>query len=581
MVKIASRSISHSEEPPPPNSSTRDGRGSCESTYATTLYGHQGIRRSNGPAVRSRSHRGTLLISLGCLARYPMVLATRWEAVETDMQASITNVAANFASSAAQRCVPPHIAGCRQRPPAARSRRASQSLPGAIGHRRRRISHVEGAISEVQSVRLPPRPPIPKWAQTIAFVLSQRWTVGQIARRLGTSAYVFGRIVVICDPALAKEAFTTKPQDLGNFESNLSEAFGPGSVFGQEGIEHRHRRKLLAPPFHGKALQTYASLIEEETLREIARWPSDTEFETLAPMNRLTLNIILRAVMGQEIAEIDRLRAVIPAMVTLGSRLWSLPIPRLGPGKLNPWHRYDAYRSEFDRIVGAQIDRASRDPNLDERTDVLAILLRSTYADGRPMPARDIADEILTLLAAGHETTSSALSWAFERITRHPHVLDELEREERGDDNELRTATIQETLRLKPVVVSAARTVFAPVLQLGEWRIPRGYSLIVSIEHIHQDPQAFPDPTSFDPFRFTGQQSVPPAWIPFGGGSRRCVGALLANLEMDVVLRTVFRNVTVHATDHPREKTRWRGIAPQPAKGGRIRISRPAIAADS
>jgi cytochrome P450 len=287
----------------------------------------------------------------------------------------------------------------------------------------------------------------------------------------------------------------------------------------------------------------------------------------------LTLKIILRAMLGPEIDGLDRLLTLIPKMLKIGVRLWSMSIPRLSDSRLNPWRWVDADRREFDSLVDAQIDRAERDPGLADRTDVLSILLRSTYADGTPIPRSHIYDEILTLVAAGHETTTSALSWTFERITRQPSLLADLQSEAQTDSSELRLATIQETLRCRPPVLSAARTVGAPMLQLGEWRIPQGYSVVVSIEHIQQNPDAFPNPHEFNPYRFTQKQPLPSAWIPYGGGSRRCVGALLANLEMDVVLRTVFRNVKVHPTTRPPEKVRVRGIAPMPSKGGRIQIT--------
>ena len=167
-------------------------------------------------------------------------------------------------------------------------------------------------------------------------------------------------MVVVTDPVLAKQVFTASPEDLGNIRPNLSRIFGPGSVFALEGAEHRRRRKLLTPPFHGKAMKKYESIVEEETLREVASWPEGSEFETLEPMMRITLNIILRAIFGADGAQLETLRRIIPPWVTLGSRLAVLPTPTRDLGRWTPWSRLAEYRRQYDAVIETLVIRPSR-----------------------------------------------------------------------------------------------------------------------------------------------------------------------------------------------------------------------------
>lgn len=429
----------------------------------------------------------------------------------------------------------------------------------------------------LSEVRLPPAPRIPRPLLAAMFVLFRRQTVQRLTRRYGSgftlNLPMFGHLVMVTDPQLAKQVFTTSPEVLGNIQPNLSRLLGPGSVFALDGEQHRCRRRLLAPPFHGRSVKNYEQIIEEETLREAAGWPEGEQFATLAPMMRITLNVILRAVFGAEGADLDDLRVIIPPWVTLGSRLATLPKPARSLGRYSPWGRVAEWRRRYEAVLDRLIEVVRADPNFEQRTDVLTILLRSSYEDGSAMSRSDIGDELLTFLAAGHETTASTLGWVFERISRHPRLLSELVAEAETDGNDLRQATILEVQRNRTVIDFAGRHVNAPVYELGDWAIPRDYSIIVSISQIHSDADAFADPDRFDPQRFMGAK-VPFAWIPFGGGTRRCPGAAFANVEMDVVLRTVLRHFTIEPTLAPGEKWHSRGIAFTPRDGGRIAVHR-------
>ncbi|MDR3654776.1 MAG: cytochrome P450 [Mycobacterium sp.] len=436
----------------------------------------------------------------------------------------------------------------------------------------------EVATAAPAAVRLPPAVRLPKFLVGMGFAMSRRGMIQRLARRNGRvftlNLPIYGRVVVVADPQLAKQIFTTSPEELGNIQPNLSRLFGTGSIFALDGDEHRRRRRLLAPPFHGKSMKNYEAIIEDETLRETAGWPEGRPFATLPSMMHITLNAILRAVFGAEGAELDELRRLIPPWVTLGSRMAAMPKPTRNYGRYSPWGRLDAWRRQYDVVIDRLIDAERADPHFADRTDVLALMLRSTYDDGTIMSRKDIGDELLTLLAAGHETTASTLGWAFERLSRHPDLLAALVEEADSGGDELRQATILEVQRARTVIDFAARRVYPPVFQLGEWVIPRGDSLLVSIAQIHDDPAVFPDPDRFDPQRHIGNKPSAFAWIPFGGGARRCLGAAFANMEMDVVLRTVLGHFTIETTTAPGERWHGRGVAYTPKDGGRIVVRR-------
>jgi cytochrome P450 family 138 len=424
----------------------------------------------------------------------------------------------------------------------------------------------------------PTRVPLPKIVQGIAFAANRRRFMKLARKRYGQvfelNLPAFGSTVIVSDPSLVRQVFTASSDDLVNVRPNLSRMFGPGSVFALERAEHRNRRKLLAPPFHGQSIKNYEKIIEEETLRESANWPVGEEFRTLEPMNRITLNVILRTVFGADGGELDYLREIIPPWVELGSRMAGLPKPPFPTGRRSPWGRLDEFRRNFDRVVFTLIDKAEADPKLEERQDILALLLRSRYEDGSAMSRQDVSDELLTLLGAGHETTASALGWAFERLRRHPAALAELvaEVDEGGDD--FRQAFILELQRSRTVIDFAGRHVAAPHVDLGRWRVKRGSNVLVGIADLHDDADIFENPERFDPHRFVGTKPPTFAWLPFGGGTRRCIGAAFANTEMHVVLRTVLTHFEIETDNAPDEKVHHRGVAYTPKDGGRVVVRR-------
>ncbi|MEV0296272.1 cytochrome P450 [Nocardia sp. NPDC050710] len=439
------------------------------------------------------------------------------------------------------------------------------------------------------TVKLPDGPTTPDLLQGLEVMVGRTHAWRRLYDRYGSAFTVylprFGRMVVLSDPAEVKALFTASSDVADNVDVNLGQFLGPGSLFSLQGAEHRKQRKLLTPPFHGRRLAVYETLVEEETIRELATWPQGREFATMDSMMRITLNVILRAVFGAEGREFDELRELLPKLVLVGSALAAVPVPRKFLGRFGPWARFAAHRRHYDEIVGRLIDRAVADERLADRDDVLAMMLQARYDDGTAMTRSEIADELLTLLTAGHETTATTLSWTIERLRRHPEVLRRLVAEVDAGGSALREATLLEVQRVRPVVDATARQIRAESMELGRWTLPKGQNVLVSIRLMHDNEELFPNARTFDPDRFVGVRPGTFSWIPFGGGARRCIGAAFATMEMNIVLRTLLRDFTLEPTTAADERTHFRGVALVPAKKGRAvvrhRPPRPPVAAET
>ncbi len=430
-----------------------------------------------------------------------------------------------------------------------------------------------------EPIRLPPGPRIPKAAAALGFFTARRRALTAAAKRYGDCFTVelptFGRTVIFSDPALVRELFATN-SDLVTRASNLGSVLGPGSTFSLQGDEHRARRKLLVPPFHGKRMANYEAIVAEEVAREAADWPEGREFSTLEPMMRITLNVILRAVFGAQGAALEELRRLLPPMVPLASLMVVLPPAlRRDLGPWSPWGKVVRARTRYNEIIVALIAQARYDPEFDRRGDVLSLLMSARYEDGSAIADEHIADELLTLLAAGHETTATTLAWTIERLRRHHDLLCRLTAEVDAGGTELTQATIWEVQRTRPVVEAMFRMTKKRI-RLGEWVIPEGHGVMPSITLMHSSSRHFADPQLFQPDRFIGNNPDSLAWIPFGGGVRRCIGAAFANMEMTVTLRELLREFQFATTNAPPERRRSRGIATAPRLGGRAVVHRRA-----
>jgi cytochrome P450 len=438
------------------------------------------------------------------------------------------------------------------------------------------------ATATTEPVRLPPGSRMPKPIQGMAFLAANHGMYAALARRYDSAVISvnlprLGHAVVISDPVLAREVFNTSTHLIERATSgggSLGDGFGSGSMFSLAGDELLARRKLVLPLFHGKRMRSYEPIIEEEVMREIATWPENREFRTLPSVTRITLRAILRAIFGARGFALDELRDLVPRMAGLVG-LWLVVPPSLR-ADLGPWSpggRYLRYRRRFDAVIDSLIADARADPALEERSDVLALLVQARYENGEPIPDQHIADEMLTLVISGHETTAGSLAWAVERLTRHPQLLSRLTEEVDAGGSELRQATISEVERTRPVLDATLRCAKARI-RLGDWVIPENTKLIFSIRLIHESDDSFPDAASFNPDRFVGGVPKPMAWIPFGGGVNRCVGAAFANMELDATLRLLLREFRFAPTDAPDERRHWRGISTVPARGARAVVYR-------
>lgn len=433
--------------------------------------------------------------------------------------------------------------------------------------------------SRITDLKNPPKVLLPSPFQQAALFIAPRRFLARSAERHGPVFTMrlpaFPPMVVVTDSELAREIWSaTSTYEIGQLQPNLGRMLGAESLFGLDGEDHSRRRKLITPMFHGPAMQAYQEIVVDEVDRECATWPDDGPVATLEPMMRLTLNSILRAVFGAEGDELAELRELIPRWVRLGSLLTPLPAPPPRLRKVPPWSTIDSHRRRYDALIASLVDRTVTSRKSGGRDGVIARLLHSLPAGAASLSPEQIADELLGLIVAGHASTATTLAWAFERISRHPGVLTALtDGALKTADKDYRTAAILEVQRTRPVVNFIGRHVHGPHLNLGHYRIPHGSNIVVSVDLIHSDPAAFPDPYRFNPDRFRG--SAPgPAWITYGGGARRCVGASFAHMEIDTVLDFVLRRFAIKPTNAPDEPIRTRGMASYPGTHGLITVRR-------
>lgn len=431
---------------------------------------------------------------------------------------------------------------------------------------------------------LPPGPRMPvllqtlgTWSRPTAFLERNRARYGHrfTIRLIGQPP-----IVMISDPHEIKEIFMA-PSDVlhpGEGAKILEPLVGRHSVILLDEGPHLEQRKLLLPAFHGERMQRLAGLMGELTEREIATWPREQEIELHPRLQRLTLEIILRAVFGLETgARLDSLRELLTRILAFAeSPLSLLPPPPPWLARFTPMAGFDQLGEQVDKHIYELIEqRRGEDSDGD---DVLALLLGATHEDGTPMSAQELRDELMTALTAGHETTASQLAWAFERLAREPVALGRLREElDAGTDEQYLTATINEILRLRPVLPNAEPRLVKQPVEIGGVLYQPGVMLLADAYSLHHDPDFYPDPCAFRPERFIeeegGQAGGTYTWIPFGGGRRRCLGASFAQLEMKIALRTVLTRCEIRPVGSKPERARRRSITISPEHGCRVVLS--------
>jgi cytochrome P450 len=391
----------------------------------------------------------------------------------------------------------------------------------------------------------------------------------------------FGRIVYVTRPDLVKAVFTGSPDDFHAGEANatvLEPALGPYSVLTLDDEPHMRQRKLLLPPFHGERVERYGELIVEMTRREMESWPVGEEFAMRPHTQRITLAVIMRAVFGvHDEARLERFERLIEDFASRVGVITSFPMLRrnLGPG--SPWPRFLRSREKLDGFIYEEIRLRRTEPGHEERDDVLSLLMGARDEDGEPMTDQELRDEMVTVLGAGHETTATGLAWAVERLTRNPEVLAKLRDSLAAGEEEYLNATVKETLRARPVIVDVARKLKAPAT-IGGYELPVGQFVLPAIAALHYREDLFPEPERFRPERFLEGKVDNYAWIPFGGGIRRCIGAAFAEYEMRTILREFVERAELRAIDRKPERVKVRNITLAPARDTRVVLERPLAA---
>jgi cytochrome P450 len=390
----------------------------------------------------------------------------------------------------------------------------------------------------------------------------------------------FDRLVYVADPALVKELFTGSPEQFHAGEANatvLEPALGPNSVLTLDEDAHMRQRKLLLPPFHGERIGRYGDLIREITMRQMERWPVGEPFALRPHTQRITLAVIMRAVFGVDDEErLARLGSLIDGFSSRVNPVVAFPALQRDLGRWSPWGRFVRARAALDEFVYEEIAlrRAEIAAGGADRDDVLSLLLGARHEDGSPMSDEELRDELVTVIGAGHETTATGLAWAMERVLRAPRVLARLRDSVAAGEDEYLDATIRETLRARPVIVDVARKLTAPA-RIGGYEVPAGQFLLAAIAAMHYREDLFPDPEEFRPERFLDDRPDTYAWIPFGGGVRRCIGASFAEFEMRVALRAFIERADLRAASREPEPIRVRNITLAPARGSRVVLERP------
>lgn len=432
----------------------------------------------------------------------------------------------------------------------------------------------------------PPGPTQPTAWITYRWVREPYTLLEELEERFGDTFSMkiagFPRMMIVSNPDHVREIFSDDGETLeaGRVNRTLAPLLGDRSVLMADGRDHLRKRKILLPPFHGERMQAYGRAMLELTDDGIDAFPVGAPFAIHGPMQDITLRIIVRTIFGfEEGPQTEKMVARTKRVLELGA--WApllFPLMQFDLGRFSPFGRFRIAVAEADEMLYGEIARRRRDGA--RGPDILSMLLDAKDDAGRPMPDAELRDELVTLLVAGHETTATALAWAFERLTRNPRVLAELISEQRSADagEEYLDAVVKETLRLRPVVPAVVRRLQAP-MEFGGWELPAGVNIAPSIFLLHRRADLYPSPEEFRPERFLGDDAPGTyEWIPFGGGVRRCLGASFAMFEMKAVLRAALRTVRPRVTSARGEGTTRRAITFTPSGGAKVRLD-PAGAA--
>ncbi len=425
---------------------------------------------------------------------------------------------------------------------------------------------------------LPPGPDASLVWQTAAWVTRPGPFMERCRRRHGD---VFtlrlpatGNCVFVSDPEAIKQVFTASPDVLRAGEGNraLEPVLGSRSLLLLDGRDHLRHRRLMLPSFHGERLRGYGEVMRRIALEEIDSWPSGRPTRMQPRMQAITLEIILRVVFGLDQGEqLRRMRERITTLLDVAtSPMGFLRLLPRGPfGRLPAERRFEEALAAVDEALFDEIRSRRAAPDLAERDDIFSLLAQARDEDGGALTDRELRDELITLLIAGHETTATGLAWACERLVRTPDALARVEEEAESGETEYTDAVVAETLRLRQPIPVVARRCAEPYELMGH-ELPAGTVIAPCIYLVHRRPDVYPDPYAFRPERFVERPPETYTWLPFGGGVRRCIGARFATYEMRVVLHAVVGRLRLAASEEAGEPVRRRSIVLAPGRGGRV-----------
>jgi cytochrome P450 len=439
------------------------------------------------------------------------------------------------------------------------------------------------------TTRTPPGPRLPRALQTLGFLVAPPRFIEACHRRYGDvvsfSTLFDSSFVMVFEPELVKRVFQAPPDQLRAGEANavLGPVVGDRSVLLLDGGEHIRHRRLMLPAFHGQRMRTYQSVMEAAADRAIDSWPVDREFTLLPQMQALTLDVIMTAVFGvAEGARREELKRRVRALLDPVSRRVGLLIVLSGRrmGESGAIQRFEERRRALDELIFDEIARRRDAPDLEEREDVFSTLLLARDEDGEPMTDRELRDELVTLLVAGHETTATGLAWALDLVLHDPRVIARLRQTLADGDESYLDAVVKEALRVRPVISGVGRVVRGEPFELDGYVLAPGVEINPSIAVIHRRADRYPEPRRFVPERFLGED--PPdtyTWIPFGGGSRRCLGASFALFEMRVVIRRVLERASLEPVRRRPDRAERRGVTVVPKRGVQVTQTRAPLPA--
>lgn len=387
-----------------------------------------------------------------------------------------------------------------------------------------------------------------------AYVIGADALAEEVMRRSGgaMTAHIpgFGTTVLVTDPALVKQVFTAKPDVLlgGAGVGPAGAIYGSGSMFVQEEPEHLRRRRMLTPPLHGKALASYEPVIAARTKQALDRLSAGERFRFLPWVHDVALEVIVEVIFGPAAdEELPRLGAPFKVLLNLAnSEELVVRYAMRRTGALRHWPARTRVHAAIDEVGYPLIDRRRTDGDVDSRSDILSLLVAARGEHGERLTDREVRDDLITLVLAGHETTSTTLAWAMDLLLHHQSSLTRVTEEASSGETAYTEAVLNETLRLRPPVPVTGR-VTAEYFELGEWTLPPGTRVVPYIPLVNRNPQVYDDPDAFRPERFLDSRPETYAWIPFGGGLKRCVGAAFSMREMTTMLHTILAAGTLRA----------------------------------